>query len=180
MTNEQFSVPRTLVYPPRNEDAEGARAIDARIWIRIVEEKKVLFSFDLNSQRMQRPQFRHADGSASAGNGAPGNGKLVDAETKAKNSSPSLWFRLKQSELVAVLMYMACSSTMLVVNKLAIALFPAPNLLLVVQVSLWPSLRALTRCHGAGPEESCCSAAARMILLAELLRTAPNTQHKQS
>jgi hypothetical protein len=37
--------------------------------------------------------------------------------------------------LVAVIMYMAFSSTMLIINKAAVAFFPLPSLLLVFQMS---------------------------------------------
>eukprot|EP00802_Teleaulax_amphioxeia_P019752 Tamp_19998.p1 GENE.Tamp_19998~~Tamp_19998.p1 ORF type:complete len:338 (-),score=46.44 Tamp_19998:202-1215(-) len=42
---------------------------------------------------------------------------------------------LLSSRTAAVVMYMLCSSTMLVSNKLAISLFPAPNLLLLLQLA---------------------------------------------
>ncbi|KAJ1481552.1 hypothetical protein T484DRAFT_1954091 [Baffinella frigidus] len=40
----------------------------------------------------------------------------------------------KDSEGVAVVMYMLCSSTMLVANKIAVSMFPAQNLLLILQL----------------------------------------------
>mmetsp|Transcript_12332 Transcript_12332/g.29515 ORF Transcript_12332/g.29515 Transcript_12332/m.29515 type:complete len:342 (-) Transcript_12332:23-1048(-) len=82
---------------------------------------------------MRRPGKREEEDGKVALPGEKASGNHAADTEKEKNES--LLSRLGNSHLIAVLMYMACSSTMLVVNKLAIQLFPAPNLLLVIQLS---------------------------------------------